>query len=66
MGKVIKLNYQQEAEEKQAQDLDEQLPFLSRDTRNLLIKEVKDIKNQLMIIEMKQKRIEDMYKEATK
>jgi len=62
MKNVIKMNYQQEAEEKQKNNIDNELPFLTRDTRNLLIKELKDIKNQLMIMEMKQKRIEDMYK----
>ena len=57
----IELNYQQEAEEEQAQILDEELPFMSRQTRNLLIKDLKDIKKQLTIIEMKQKRLESIY-----
>jgi hypothetical protein len=58
----IKLDYKEEAEKKLAQGLDDALPFLSRQTRNLLIKELKDIKNKLMILEMKQKRIEEIYK----
>jgi septal ring factor EnvC (AmiA/AmiB activator) len=59
----IVLEKEKKETEAKMKTLDEALPSLSAETRNLLIKEIKEIKNKLTILDMKQKRIENIYKE---
>lgn len=57
------LEKERKENEARAKTFDEELPFITAETRNLLIKELKEIKNKLLILDMKQKRIENIYKE---